>query len=1733
MHGGGFGAATYVKGDVTVNIGSVIPPIQPSTIPTYSGTATIYGDVYGGGALGHVNAFIDESTLTFSTNKKTAINLNSGKIYGDVYGGGLGQKGTGDANIPAYVGGDVEVTQHEVAFYTGYEATDADPNPVTGRIFGCNNINGTPKGNVTVEVLSTQRLDGDVHKKEEYEIQSVYGGGNQADYVPNSDKKTVVKIHGCEDTSIQNVYGGGNSAKVPATDVNIYGAFEIESVFGGGNGSERVKQGDTWTDSPGADVTGAAKVTPKGGNIHNVYAGSNTKGNCYGGTTIEYTDLEGKECDLKVLNFYGGGRSADQDGDVTIDLSACELRDGVQNVYAGSYSAKIKGKVTLTIKSGVFTNVFGGNDQGGNIGGPIVVNIEETEDENCKPIIISNLYGGGNKADYPGSGAKTNTGDDYTEGSITLNVKSFTRIDNIYGGSLEAEVKGNTYVNINTTKGTWAGKNFNLSAYTDYEGEKIIPNINNGKIDDAIGTIGNVYGGGKKGVVTGNTKIDIGTQTQVEMVSLPKENDEYQKKDVLGVNITGNVFGGGDMADVTGNTEVNICAIQGDAILDGNSQSTGEYNYSSPNYAGIEGFEGIKIGGSVYGGGKLGSVGTYTVNTNTDDGILDGKPETCTDGGTSRVTILGNAEIGPDDMVMPTFTGHVFGASKGSVLWDEYKDIYNGSSSLSDQQKLDELAKIAYVDYTYVTIGGNAFVKGSVYGGSENGHVLHDTHVRIEGKSQIGAGHDGTNSLPKYAENAFFNPADKTDAEINAGALKETASWVYGNNNVYSPYDENADESGKYPEGSAITDAAGGRPTGTDGHTYYGNVFGGGSGKDPYAPGQWLETAGWVEGNTYVNITGGHILTSIYGGNELTNVGKEQDVETKASGTCTVNFGGTATLGVPRTLTQIAAHPVTCYLFGAGKGDQRVLFNQGTNVNNVVVNVTGSIIYGSVFGGGEDGHVLGDVTLTISDNAHIGTWGTSYVDGNVFGGGRGFAGDALTAGVVSGNVKMTISGGTMLGSIYGGGRLGSVGTYLAPATDNGVNGHYGKLIEDGYKQVINHSAGTVTAQTSANAKHGYIDITISGGTIGNTHEYIIPSATDVPGITETDVTKWTITEGGDWDKWKSYYNIPNTEFEYDSDLKLYRLSHTKGGNVFAGSMGRLYLLNDDPIPNWPELGKVKSTKLTINGSAKIYSNVYGGGEFGKIEGNDENGYGTNITINLGDDLGDDLGDGGCIGKVIGNDTYTYGSVFGGGYGSSVEILETNVSTNTDTEDESQRPKLVSAIVDHDTKVTMQAGKILASVYGGGEVASVKGNTYVTVSGGTIGKNKTNDTYYGGFSMGNVYGGGKGTKGSVRTGRILGNTNVTISETSPNSTTIYHNVYGGGAFATVGDFDYVKDQNTFKVIGINGRKQNTNGGKANIYITGGTIGVDGKENGMVFGSSRGDVGDIGAQDDLLAWVYDAAVIIGDTTDNATGSTATPIIKGSVYGGGENGHNYHDAYVHINGGTIGIEIGETITEDDIEYNGAAYPFRGNVYGSGCGTDKYDYDSNNDGVNDASAYNPKAGIVLNNTNVNITGGHVVRNVYGGGAMGSVGTIDSYTLHRDYKQEQYYIDGQLKGSYDGAFYSYGLSWPAELEYPTTGNDSHTYTGKATVTITGGQIGVDGANGDGYVYGAARGEAGDRYEMALLANVRETEVNIGTQNSENGPDIKGSVFGGSANGHVYEDANVNIYSGTINKSVY
>ena len=1810
VHGNVYGGGNLanVGGSVTVNMTA----------------GTVDNDVYGGGALADTNVnnatdYDGSGTEANSFTYSTTVNLTGGKIYGNAYGGGLGQLGdavTGEhwtqeeidaaqVGDPAYnkttndwkvepvaasdgagavkamVYGDVNVnlgSSESGSSATAFWITNYRESTIvkSGRVFGCNNLNGSPLGNVTVTAYKT--VEGNTAKSQTanknnenatYHVAAVYGGGNLANYTATG-KKTHVVINGCGDTSIQYVYGGGNAAAVPQASVDVNATYEIGYVFGGGNGKDQytLDGGTSWKTNPGANVNGNATTILLGGVIHEAFGGSNEKGSISGSVSI--STLQGDPqsqdyCELDLAKLYGAGKNADIDGDLIVVMGCMpgdEKKTG--EVYGGAENANVKGNVELTITSGSFGKVFGGNNQSGAIFGHIKLNIEES---GCTPIKIDELYLGGNMAPYSVYGyyqdgtitgtnkpqyvpmsASDNThtavnfGDglsnDHTKAPYAdpqLNIISATYIGKVFGGGLGADaiIYGNPTVNINQTYPI---------EFESYNSEtKVTTYKQKSQVLGSIGENG-VFGGGNEAPVYGNTTVNIGNETTVDWTVLVLDASKQTVIDandkpltqtitgktfntVQGANITGDVFGGGNQADVTGNSQVNICAKENatthefEKVTPGTTGVTiqgtkpasgfGRGVFGGGNQGNIGGDSFVYFGGGsvnqtvygggceadvlgnthvtmldgyvfdgVCGGGLSGSVGTidteaenhliYHAGTEAHTGTCIGKPNKYKANTGKCTTVISGGQVGPVELATegmrrstanggPVAEGWVWGAGRGVVE----DPIANPDTHFK-----------TYVYETDVTIKDDAFIVGSIIGGGEFGRVLGNTLVKIEG-GQIGVGENQTkeNGLkPKTYTDAQWVEAEAAVIEGDASRINTIATAMpacshfhYGRNTgteqnpnwVYDTYDPYADEYANnhnneylYPGGS--TDHA------SDGKTWIGCVFAGGSGYFPYKTTDvdgkitgydWVSSAGLVEGNSEVHISGGHILTNVYGGNEYTNV----------KGKCKVTMSG-GTIGVPRTLDQIKENPMIGNLFGAGKGDPRVHFNKETNVGDVEIIVTGGTIFGSVFGGGEDGHVLRDVSLTIGTDEHngptIGTWGTSYFEGNVFGGGRGFTGDAYTAGNVAGSVALNIKGGSILGSVFGGGRLGSVGYGLY---EKGADG-YGEIRDDD-----KFDDGTDGSTFFENGR-GHIDISISGGTIGNNYEYDY-IASNVTGAALTTAKA----------------NMPFTEHD-DKNM----LTHTKGGNVFAGGMGRMYQLDGKtPISSvdWWKMGCVKSTKLTISDDAVIKSCVYGGGELGQVVGarttknaaDEDVSVGTEVIIN-GGTIGTEIKDG----EVT---KYTFGSVFGGGYGSLEEKLTHQVGSNPATV---SYPKLIAGRVKAGTKVNITDGTVVASVYGGGEMAAVgestglgetqttgyTGDTHVIVSGGTIGKTKDSDhnISYGGAKMGNVYGGGSGHHNTVRSGHIYGNTNVTVSDG-----TIYHNIYGGGAYGSVGDFKYTTGDDE-KVNGI--EKLNTSGtGVANVTITGGTIGVDGIENGMVFGSSRGDINAPGERDDHTAWVYDTHVIIGTSATGTEGeegyvAEAGPDIKGSVYGSGENGHVFNDAEVKIHGGTIGIHDGS-----------AADAKRGNVYGGGCGEDKYDSDNNGS----LDMYNPLAGIVYGNTKVTMDGGTVLHNIYGAGALGSVGK-------------------------------------------TNANYAITSGGKTTIDIIGGTVGYDGDD-NGNVYGAARGDVNST--QTGISQVQETEVNIKPNTIEGKPEVKGSVFGGGQAGIVRGSVKVEMTGGNVGHDVY
>ena len=1470
----------YVYGDVTVNVnGAALPPVYTTeTVQQVEYTTLTSGRVFGGNNIagtpkGNVKVHVISTGSAYSISKTPRTFIERAQVY-------LPDADTKRYDIGAVFGGgneaDYEPTgnQAPIVIVEGCDAT------VIESVYGGGNAAAVPETNVTIEsayfleyVFGGGCGSGPYNKGANvgyktfpsYPFNSdktsyIYGSGNtnveiKGGYIDNSfgASDTRGELHGIPnvvisgtnsnvcDLVIGSAYGGGRKTPLDH-DVNFEVRCqpnEIKNIFGG---------------SEEANIDGNVTLTLMGGKYESVFGGNKNSGTITGNITVNIQETDEGCAPIEIDNLYGGSFYAPYEGQITVNLISFTH---IGNVYGGSFgaSATVTGDPIINISQ--IKGSWAGKTYGTGASARSIPN---------RIGDIGTVYGGGNLGKVIGNTEinigtiatvqlpqlqyNENDGEYYrvTDGQgnevmVDHTVEGAYITGNVYGGGNQADVTGNTVINI--------------AAKYDAQNSKYIP-LAEGTSHVVIE--GDVFGGGKG--------IADSFKCQKAMVGIEDENNGTNDGTGKGTKIymgngtvQGSVYGGGEVGRVEWNTEVTIGfepaqgqvtsapTVQGNLFGAGKGVNTHGYSALVRGNATVTVQGDAKIGHSVYGGGEIASIGKYNVADaeyhTAHPEVEEGMPYSLANSGSGYCTVIvrGNAEIGPDGMQMkknggPDDTGHVFGGGKGVLPYEGYTSSETPWRMIPSNEKeyygtgtedsyLLFIESLALATHTEVTIGGNAFVKGSVYGGSENGHVQHDTHVTIQDNCQIGQGEGITQRYTDY----YGANAWPTDATAITTSYAECAHWDYDETSAAS-YDKYAiyEYNGKYYYDEQHTQYAnGGSHIAKDGHSYYGNVFGGGSGLIPYAPGKWHYAAGSVGGNSTVDITGGHILTSVYGGNEMTNVGTYRDDAQNrplipvSGGKCTVNMVG-GTLGVPRTVEDSKAHPVTCYLFGAGKGDQRLPFNTWTNVINTEVNISGTArIYGSSFGGGEDGHVIldavtniggsvtiGNTTYTYS-NVVIGTTGNSYVDGNVFGGGRGFSGEAQTAGTVGGNATVNIMNGTMLGSIYGGGRLASVGTQFTSPDDP----DYGNFEED---------------ETGQNARtYGHVTVNISGGTIGN-------DAND--------------------------YKLDNVDTKH-------------GGNVFGGSMGRLTLLNGTLNPIWPKMAQVKSSTVNIYGNAVIKRNVYGGGEFGTVR---DKAY---VTIG-----GKKNSDPDANGKVTVTDLGTptiHRDVYGGGFGSDIMTYTVFTVKEPDSNDPTHfvdhtyafTPMQFAGCVGQGTYVNIVGGYVRKSIYGGGELASV-GIVDCTVEEVTTEPGKDKVVV--------AQGGGKWTvyKNIIRhwdetDGFTLSWPHeFTILSLYPGNT--YVNITGG----RIGDKETGTDNTT-------AGKYNTDNG--DVY--GGGKGIAGDYQDYVACANVGD-----------AHVYIDFSGDNQKTLSPTGyTTSGDCISGAVYGGGENGHVMGDTKVTLVDGLIG--------------------------------------------------------------------------------------------------------------------------------------------------------------------------------------------------------------------------------------
>ena len=1418
--------------------------------------------------------------------------------------------------------------------------------------------------------------------------------------------------------------------------------------------------------------------------------GSGNYSTVYGNSSVEtYEDIE--EMDYVAGNVYGGGNEAATGGDATVNLKMMKVgSEGEQDVEHGSVFGGGKGRMFNTNEDPANPDIYTKVHDLGKVGGNATVTIGE----GCQ--VFNNVYGGGEYASVGNPEDMENTGlatVSVTGGEVgPLDMTGLNAY--VYGGGQGvADDENSVYkdfanvnkaivtVNMPMTEGNrvW-GSLFGGGADGHVLGDAQV-NLNSGIIgtDGITSWDGNIFGGGRNYLHTNKTAGRVGGNITVNM------SDGWLK---------GSIFGGGRL----GLTGVDI---NGDTIGNPNA-SQNDYDFHLKH-------------------------GYVTVNVS---------------GGT-----VGYETTGYNDPINAT-VGQVFGGGKGIV--DEAIPLW---------------PHLAKVKGTNITISGTARIWGSVYGGGETAPTLNGTYVKIQG-GLIGTEY-GTENVDCRHRGSVYGGGKGTTERF----------WV------------------NYPNDVSI---------------------------------QACQFAGQTLGKVKVEMSGGQVLENVFGGGQIASVG-----DTIRGRVCPVTVTMTGGQVGPLDMSKENA-----YVYGGSQGvenDENSYYRKVANVDNTLVTIdmakydeenSGNRILGSVFGGGADGHVLGDAVVNFNDGT-IGTDGSTSWDGNIFGGGRNFSGANKSAGRVGGNVNIEMKDGMMYGCIYGGGRLGSVGV--------DVDGNMQTDVEDNPETGQNETAN-----------FGHITININGGTIGNENNW------------ETDHTTSGNVYGGGMGRLTKLDDSTNPIWPYLAKVKktnilVKQVDNSKptviNNSVYGG--GELGTVDDDATIS-VESGSVMcdvygggygsndivrkgdigtssqsvwvtplqmagrvggNTNISISGGW-VRKSVYGGGEFATvgqitdsirhndIDVNDHiihhpflyswpyefayaDGSGT-VTINI---------TGGRIGITgsdeIGGKKLDNGDVYGGGKGfAALRYLEAHCANVKNTE---ITINIESEATPENYNADLTLPCIAGALYGGAENGHVNEDTHITLTKGLIGHN--------------VYGGGKGKDMfhttllyppsmvqpggpesyetdiySITAGKVYGNTRIDI-----NGGYVVRSVFGGGNLASVGKGNYAGGVNDYSARGYGERVTNNddwsdaqNSGHTYVNVNGGQFGMlnpqdpdkvfkDDIPYGSVFGGSRGIAVNTSASSQLTPRIlYFPEHYLGYSNYTHVNITQaegkTTRLYGSVYGGGQDGHVRWNTDVQINGGEIGANYGLDVVANDASVNNdptsVHWEARGNVYGAGSGIGMWD--SNNNGEDDS--YCNIAGSVTQFTSVNVNGGIVHRNVYGGGNLATVGPPRIWQDH-DCRIDSTCVvvninapigQNQTNGYGGNVFGGSRGKWDGEYDFSTFAFCPYTKVNVNETAVVpgsvygGGELGPIGISGDkveakhdtevnirgavgGNVFGGGKGMVAvapaplDVTKVAKVHGSTEVFVKKDSQSATD-PSVGGSVFGGGEDGMVWSNTKVTIANGTV-----
>ena len=865
-----------------------------------------------------------------------------------------------------------------------------------------------------------------------------------------------------------------------------------------------------------------------------------------------------------------------------------------------------------------------------------------------------------------------------------------------------------------------------------------------------------------------------------------------------------------------------------------------------------------------------------------------------------------------------------------------------------------------------------------------------------------------------------------------------------------------------------------------------------------------------TKGNRIINVTGGTISYSILGGSDSFSSTDTDDGVVQGS---TLVYVGGITLvgdGSSGTLNGVAPGSV----FGAGGGNSNPQATSKGTVYNSHVIINGGTITDSVFGGGNFGSTgtqYNNASSTVID-IYDGTIGKVFGGSKSAGFGKdSFAGSNLIdiniqggtisnvyggsdeKGVINGSTDIDITGGTITGNVYGGGK-GSQ-TFVTNNIDVaiGASGLVDKPIING--SVYGGSAlGTVNGSTQTNSLSSYnTKVTVNSGSITN------------------------VFGGGQGDN----SNTPNVFGNVTVDIYNGKIDNVFGGNDLKGTPYGTVIVNIKGGTTTNAYAGGNQTTVTepyINVTGGSVTNAFGGGNNGAV---------TTSHVSL----------------TGGTATNVYGG--GNNAGATTTYVTLNGTTCTKVFGGSNSSGNVTT-----SNVTCTSGTA-TSVYGGNNLGGTTGTTNVIINGGSItnafgGGESTNVTTKANITLNGeveyLYG-GSNSSGTVTTtnvlvtgnaqdvfgGNNLGGTSITTNVSVTGGTTT--NIYGGGKKA---------ETTTSTVTFSSATTTNIFGGGSEAGVTTTNVTAQSGTATNVFGGSNTS-GTVTTSNVTCNNVTSTNVFGGNNLGGTTGTTNV-IINGNnvtnAYGGGESTDVTTSANITLNGQVTnmfgGSDSSGTVTLANVNVRGTA----GEVYGgnnlggtsittnvtvdSGTATTIYGGGKKAETTSSTITFNSgtstnvfgggsEAGVTT--TNVKLGTGTITNTFGGSNTSGTVTTSNITNITNNPN-----LTGSLSVSnIFGGNNQGGTTGTTNISL-SKGNISNVYGGgeQAETNLT--NVNITGATINQVVYGG-----GDNAKVSTNTNVTITS------NSK----ILGNVYGGGNAGIVEGNTNVTITSSSVSQSVY